>query len=84
MKTPALIVLSLLLTLNGVARTITVSKSGKVKDLKTAVQIANNGDTILVKPGVYREGNIIIQKGIVIIGESYPELDGENKSPGPV
>jgi nitrous oxidase accessory protein len=61
------------------SQTITVSKNGKIQSLKKAVEIAQQGDTIFVKPGVYKEGNIIIEKSIVIIGESYPVFDGENK-----
>lgn len=58
---------------------ITVSKSGKIKSIKEAVRIAQPGDTILIKPGYYKEGNVVIEKGIVLIGESYPTIDGENK-----
>jgi nitrous oxidase accessory protein len=60
-------------------RSITVSKDGKIHSLKQAVQLAQTGDTIHVKPGTYRDGNIIIEKSIVIIGEQFPVLDGENK-----
>ncbi len=58
---------------------IEVSKQGTVQSLKQAIAIANLGDTILVKPGVYREGNIVLNKSLVIIGEGYPVFDGENK-----
>jgi nitrous oxidase accessory protein len=58
---------------------ITVSKDGKITSLKKAVEIAQSGDTILVKPGVYQDGNITIEKSLVIIGEDYPVLDGEGK-----
>lgn len=61
------------------ARVITVDKAGQLQNLKEAVDMAEQGDTILIKPGTYRTGNIIIEKSIVIIGESYPVLDGENK-----
>jgi nitrous oxidase accessory protein len=60
-------------------RTIEVSKDGEIRSLKKAVEIALPGDTILVKSGIYKEGNIVIEKSLVIIGESYPLLDGENK-----
>jgi nitrous oxidase accessory protein len=59
--------------------TIEVSKDGKIRSIKTAVVMAQPGDTILVKPGIYREGNIVIEKSLIIIGESFPVLDGENK-----
>jgi nitrous oxidase accessory protein len=79
MKTHALSILLLAFSLSGLCRTIIVSKDGNIKSIKTAVQTASHGDTILVKSGVYKEGNIIIEKSIVIIGESFPVLDGENK-----
>lgn len=60
-------------------RSITVSKDGKIRSLKKAVELAASGDTILVKPGFYKDGNIIIEKSLVIIGKNYPVLDGENK-----
>ncbi len=47
--------------------------------IKQAIIIAKPGDTILVKPGIYREGNIILEKPLTLIGENFPVLDGENK-----
>lgn len=64
-------------TLN--AKTIVVSKSGSVKSIKRAIELAQPGDTILVKAGVYREGNILLEKSIILLGENFPVLDGENK-----
>lgn len=59
--------------------TIEVSKGGRIRSVKAAVEMAQPGDTIIVKPGTYREGNIVIEKSLVIIGEFFPVLDGENK-----
>ena len=72
-------ILLLLMCLSAFGTSITVSKEGKLKSLKQAVQNAKSGDTILVKPGIYQEGNIVIEKSLVIIGEGYPVLDGESK-----
>lgn len=58
---------------------IRVGPSEKVTRIKEAITLAQPGDTVLVQPGIYREGNIIIQKSIVLIGEGYPILDGENE-----
>ncbi len=41
--------------------------------------MASEGDTVLVKKGVYREANIKINKGIKLIGENLPVIDGEKK-----
>ena len=62
-----------------ISKTIVVSPKGKLQSLKIAISMAEPGDTVLVKPGTYREGNLVIKKAIVIIGEGYPVLDGENK-----
>ncbi|MBL7858763.1 MAG: nitrous oxide reductase family maturation protein NosD [Cyclobacteriaceae bacterium] len=63
----------------GVAKTIIVNPSGTVRSIKDAINLAQNGDTILVMRGVYREGNIILEKSIVLRGDNFPVLDGENK-----
>ncbi len=59
------------------AKTIVVSVNGM--SLKSALSEAGTGDTIVVKPGTYREGNIPITRSVVILGENYPVFDGENK-----
>ncbi|MBS1487274.1 MAG: nitrous oxide reductase family maturation protein NosD [Bacteroidetes bacterium] len=40
---------------------------------------AKAGDTIIIKSGHYKPGNIIIDKPMTLIGEGLPVLDGENK-----
>ncbi|MFZ1806673.1 MAG: nitrous oxide reductase family maturation protein NosD [Cyclobacteriaceae bacterium] len=61
------------------ASTWTVSQSGKIKTIKEALQRANNGDTIWVESGIYKEGNITIAKEVTLIGLDYPVVDGEYK-----
>ncbi len=61
------------------AKTITVNQNGKFPTLTSAIAIAADGDTILVNPGVYKEGNIAITKQIAVIGIDYPVFDGEEK-----
>ena len=61
------------------AKTIVVDQNGKISTLKVALSLAVPGDTILVEQGTYREGNIVINKPVVIIGKDYPVFDGENK-----
>jgi nitrous oxidase accessory protein len=60
------------------ARQIVVDQKSAITITK-AVAIAETGDTILIRSGTYREGNIIIEKSITLIGENLPVLDGENK-----
>src|SRR5690606_4196463 len=46
---------------------------------KVAIVRAKAGDTVLVKSGTYKEGLIVIDKPLVLMGENYPIIDGENK-----
>src|SRR5690606_13231377 len=46
---------------------------------KKAFEKAKNGDTVFIKKGIYREGSITLNKALTIIGENYPEIDGQNK-----
>lgn len=61
------------------ARIIIVGKDESITSIRKAVELAKNSDTILVKAGIYKEGNIVIQKSIVLLGESFPMIDGELK-----
>lgn len=60
-------------------RTIEVGKDRVVASLRRAVELVQPDDTILLHPGVYREGNIVINKPLHLIGVGNPVLDGENK-----
>jgi nitrous oxidase accessory protein len=62
-----------------ISKTIIVSPDGKISSVKTAIHAAQHGDTIIVKAATYREGNILIEKNVVILGEGYPVFDGEHK-----
>lgn len=61
------------------AKTITVCSSCSVKTIKEAMEQASNGDTILVKKGIYKEANIKIDKEITLIGEDMPTIDGNKE-----
>jgi len=61
------------------AKIILVGKYKIVKSIKNAIKIAAFNDTILVDYGIYKEGNIIINKPLVLIGKKNPVLDGELK-----
>jgi len=61
------------------AKIITVGKAFPVKTIKKAISLANDGDTIIVTQGLYKEGNIIINKKITFLGKNQPTLDGQNK-----
>lgn len=73
-----IVFLCLVLT-EGFALTIRVGPNEAVKSITKAIVLAQPGDTLSIQPGTYREGNIILEKSIAIIGVDYPVLDGENK-----
>jgi nitrous oxidase accessory protein len=56
---------------------INVSPGGV--SIKKAIEISKPGDTLYVQPGIYKEGNIIIEKSLTIIGNNFPVLDGDHK-----
>lgn len=61
------------------AHVIEVGSDKPIKSIKKAITLAKIGDTVLVHKGIYREGNIIIDKRIVFLGKDYPVLDGQRK-----
>jgi nitrous oxidase accessory protein len=76
---PRILIILLFITHLASARTISVRKDGIIHTLKEAVLAASNGDTILLHGGIYREGNVVINKSVKLIGIGSPVLDGENK-----
>jgi len=67
-------------TINLQANTIEVCGTCEVQSIKKAVFLAKDGDTILIKKGVYKETKININKSLHIIGENYPIIDASNKA----
>ncbi|MEO7210282.1 MAG: NosD domain-containing protein, partial [Chitinophagaceae bacterium] len=61
------------------ARVLEVGKNKPVQSIAQALQMALNGDSILVYPGLYKEHDLIINKSIYLKGIGYPVVDGENK-----
>lgn len=62
-----------------ISKTIIVDKITGLKTITEAVLQSVDGDTILVKGGVYKEGNIRINKSVVMKGIDMPLIDGEKK-----
>ena len=73
------ILVLLLLPLLTTARTIVVGRGGNTRTVKQALEQSNPGDTIRVKPGLYRERNLLVTKPLVILGERFPVFDAERK-----
>ncbi|SEG02740.1 nitrous oxide reductase family maturation protein NosD [Flavobacterium urumqiense] len=61
------------------ANVIEVGPTKPIKSIKKAISLAKVGDTIMVHQGLYKEGNIIINKKIVFLGKNLPVLDGQKK-----
>lgn len=61
------------------ANTIIVGSNQSVRSLKKAIEIAHDKDSILILPGIYKEGGIVLTKSLAIIGQPNTILDGENK-----
>ncbi len=74
-----IVTLILLLTSYTYATTIEVCADCAVKTIKEGVALAQDGDTVLVKKGVYKEVDIAVNKAIIIQGENQPTIDGTGK-----
>lgn len=71
--------LFLSLSIAGIARTIRVGGESLFNTITEAVAAAEDGDTIQVAKGNYKEKNLVVDKRIVLMGIQYPVLDGEKK-----
>lgn len=79
MKKALLLIGFLTFALTSAANTIGVGKQEAFKQIKPAIAAAQPGDTVLVDGGLYKEGNIVIDKRIVFLGKNMPILDGDHK-----
>lgn len=61
------------------AKQIVVCQSCSVKTIKEAIKMAQAGDEIFIKKGIYFENDILINKPISLIGEKGTLIDGRNK-----
>ncbi|MFT3843474.1 MAG: nitrous oxide reductase family maturation protein NosD [Lacibacter sp.] len=74
-----LFIFSCLLISGAYARTLQVGPAKTYKTITSAINKAADGDTLLVFPGIYKEGQITLTKRIVLKGNGFPVLDGELK-----
>ncbi len=61
------------------SKTLSICKSCKIKQIKTAIKLSRSGDTIIINKGFYSEGLITIDKPISLIGKNNPVVDGGNQ-----
>lgn len=79
MKAFLILIFSLLTSQPAFAKTIYVGKGEKITSINYAIGMAQPGDTIIIRSGIYKEGNLKINKRISLLGENFPVLDGEHK-----
>jgi nitrous oxidase accessory protein len=72
------IIALLLFIIPASGNTIEVGRNKAFGTLRQGIKVARDGDTVFLQKGIYREGNIIIDKSICLIGIDYPVLDGES------
>jgi len=72
-------ILFFLISTGAFSRNIIVGKNEPERSLKKAIESAKEKDSILLLPGIYKEGSITLTKSLTIIGKDNPVLDGENK-----
>jgi nitrous oxidase accessory protein len=65
---------------NVLADTLDVKTGTKISTLSDAINRASNGDVIIVQPGFYQEGNIIVNKKLTLIGINFPIVDGSDSN----
>lgn len=69
----------LFISLVSFSKTITVGNGKQFLSVKQAINKAIAGDTVLIFAGVYKEGQIVLNKKLVLKGVNLPVLDGEKK-----
>ncbi|WEK33915.1 MAG: nitrous oxide reductase family maturation protein NosD [Candidatus Pseudobacter hemicellulosilyticus] len=77
----SLLTIWLLILAHSSSATLIVAGQGqRVSTLQQAVALAKDGDSILLKKGLYTEGNILVRKAITLLGEPGAILDGQKKT----
>lgn len=71
------LILFLLTTQGAYPKVWRAGGEGKVLSIQQVLNLARDGDSILVGPGVHREGQIHIQKSISLLGEEGSVLDAD-------
>jgi nitrous oxidase accessory protein len=63
----------------GAQEAVVVSPEGPVRTVAEGVRRAPAGGRVIVRPGRYREPTVIVDKPVAIVGDGWPELDGEGR-----
>ncbi len=59
--------------------TLEVGVDKQYQTITAALEMAENGDSIMVNEGIYQEAPIDVKKSVVLYGINNPVLDGENE-----
>ncbi len=79
MKVAGILGILLLIGLQMRAGTIEVCHTCETQSIREGIAKAADYDTVRIRKGYYREHQLVIDKPLVIIGENYPTIDGEDK-----
>lgn len=60
-------------------KTITIGKNQQFTSIQKAINNSSDGDTLIILKGIYKEGNLVVNKSLTLIGKEYPVLDGQKK-----
>jgi len=60
------------------AKQIEVCKTCEISTIKAALEVAENGDEIFIRKGIYKENDIEVSKEVSIYGEEGTVIDGDN------
>ena len=60
------------------AKEIVVCPSCQIKTIKEGIDLAEKGDELLIKKGLYKEHDLVVLKSMSIRGEEGAIIDGEN------
>ena len=63
----------------GISRSLHVGSGHPYVSVKEGIAAADQGDTVIIHAGTYKEGNIIVDKTITLMGMDWPVLDGQLK-----
>ena len=74
-----ILIFTLLFAGSAGARSIEVGPAQPVRSLRQGIAQARSGDTVLLYAGTYREGNIVIDKPLTLLGIGAPVIDGQGR-----
>lgn len=62
------------------AKVLEVGQARSFKTIHLAIEVAEDGDEVMIYGGHYAEGNIVINKSIQLTGIGWPVLDGKGET----